>query len=96
VFTPTAFGRHWRLLMESFEQQARPLDALTVRYEDLVSGRLPLEALESHLGIAIDRTLLGSKVGSSERGGEKAAVSRLERWLLARAAAPLSQRYGYQ
>lgn len=96
VFTPTAFGHHWRVLMESFEQQAQPLGALTIRYEDLVSGKLPLEVLESHLGIAIDRSLLGSKVGSSERGGEKAAVSRLERWLLARASAPLAQRYGYK
>lgn len=95
MFTPTAFGAHWRRLMESFEAHAAALGALMVRYEDLVGGRVSLDALESHLDIQVDRSLLGAKVGSSERGGKKATVSALERWLLGRASAPMMQRYGY-
>lgn len=95
MFTPVAFGNHWRRLAESFESQAVPLGALVLRYEELVRGSFDLRALESYLGIEVDRSLLEVKVGSSERGGRKARVSSLDRWLLARATAPTARRFGY-
>jgi hypothetical protein len=95
MFTPAAFGAHWRKLMESFELHAKKLNALMVRYEDLVSGAMPLDTVETHLDITIDRSLLKTKVGSSERGGKKALLSGLEKWLLLRAAAPAASRFGY-
>lgn len=96
VFTPTAFGQHWRMLMEGYLRDAESLGALTLRYEDLVSGRTPLEDIERHLDIRVSRSVLKTKVGSSERGGEKAWVSRLETWLLRRAVSPLAQDLGYK
>jgi hypothetical protein len=36
IFTPTAFGQHWRRLMQGFVTDAKRLDALLVRYEDLI------------------------------------------------------------
>ncbi|WP_051338821.1 sulfotransferase family protein [Sulfuricella denitrificans] len=96
MFTPTAFGTHWRQLMEGYLRDARKLDALLVRYEDLIGNRPPLEEIESYLGIRIDRSVLGAKVGSSERGGEKARVSRLEKWLLKRAVSPMAKELGYE
>lgn len=95
VFTPTAFGEHWRELMEGFLRNADKLDALLIRYEDLVEGRAQLEQIEQHLGIRIDRSVLGAKVGSSERHGEKVWVSRLEKWLLKRAVSPIADELGY-
>lgn len=95
VFTPTAFGTHWRQLMEGYMRDADKLDALLVRYEDLIGNHPPLDAIESHLGITIDRAVLGTKVGSSERGGEMANVSNLEKWLLRRAVSPHAQNLGY-
>lgn len=96
MFTPAAFGAHWRQLMESFEAHGEQLAALMVRYEDLVDGRFSIETLEAHLGIVVDRSMLRHKVGSSERGGAKMAVNRLERWLLERACAQVMQRHGYR
>ncbi len=96
VFTPTAFGKHWRELMEGFLREAKRLDALVIRYEDLVAGRTPLEEIEAHLKIRIDRSVLGAKVGSSERGGEKAQVNRLEKWLLKRVVSPMAEELGYK
>lgn len=96
VFTPTAFGRHWRTLMEGYLRDAEPLGALVIRYEDLVSGRTPLEDIERHLGICVSRSVLKTKVGSSERGGEKVWVSRLEKWLLRRAVSPMAHDLGYK
>lgn len=95
MFTPTAFGQHWRRLMEGFLRDATQFDALVVCYEDLIAGRKPLGDMETHLRIHIDPSILKSKVGSSERGGEKAVVSRLEQWLLRRAVAPIAEQLGY-
>jgi hypothetical protein len=96
VFTPTVFGKHWRVLMEGFLREAKKLDALVIRYEDLVGGRLRLEEIEQYLAIRMDHSPLKSKVGSSERGGEKAWVSRLEKWLLRRAVSPVAEALDYK
>jgi hypothetical protein len=96
VFTPTAFGRHWKSLMEGFQSDATKLNALLIRYEDLVSGNAQLDEIESYLNISINRTVLKDKVGSSERDGENATVSWLEKQLLKRAVSPLAQKIGYK
>lgn len=96
VFTATAFGRHWRKLMEGFLRDAKALDALVIRYEDLVSGKTSLDELDQFLDITVDHTLLKTKVGSSERGGQKAHVNALEKWLLRRAVAPVAADLGYR
>ncbi|MGA7180853.1 MAG: sulfotransferase [Thiobacillaceae bacterium] len=95
MFTPTAFGKHWRRLADGFLRDAGLLNALVIRYEDLVGGQVRLDEIEQHLSISMDRSLLETKVGSSERLGEKAWVSRLERWLLKRAVAPVANEAGY-
>lgn len=95
VFTPTDFGAHWRLLMEGFLRDATQLGALLIKYEDLVNGQVSLDALDSYLNISVNRGVLERRVGSSERGGEKAAVSGLERWLLRRKVYPLMKTVGY-
>jgi hypothetical protein len=96
MFTPTAFGTHWRNLMQGFNRDAGKLGALLIRYEDLVAGKAHLDEIEQYLGIHIERTVLSAKVGSSERGGEKAKVNVLEKWLLRRAVSPLAENLGYE
>lgn len=95
VFTPTAFGAHWRVLADGFLREAAALQALVVRYEDLVGGSFSPDALEAYLGIRVDRAVLSQKVGSSERGGQRARVNALERWLLRRAVGATAGRLGY-
>jgi len=95
MFTPTTFGKHWRKLVEGFIRDAEGLNALMVRYEDLVTGKMPLETVEKHLNISIDHSLLKTKIGSSERGGEQAYVSKLEQWLLRRAVSPVANQLNY-
>lgn len=96
VFTPTDFGRHWHDLMAGFLHDAQKLDALLVRYEDLIGEQPPIDAIEAHLDIHIDRAVLTDKVGSSERGGAKVRVNRLEQWLLRRAVEPVASQLGYR
>jgi len=95
VFTPTAFGQHWRQLMEGFLRDSKALDALVVCYEDLVTGRTSLDELETYLNIHIDRSVMRTKVGSSEQGGKKVRVNAFERWLLKKAVGPIAQDLGY-
>ena len=96
VFTPTTFGRHWRLLMEGFLKDAVKLNALLVKYEDLIAGNVKLDEIEAYLNININRSVLKDKVGSSEQDGEKVEVSWLEKQLLKRAVSPLAQKIGYK
>lgn len=95
VFTPGAFGRHWRELVEGFLKGSTRVDGLVIRYEDLVRGKMPLQEIEQYLGTKIDPSVLNRKVGSSEREGEKPWVSGLEKWLLRRAVSPIAQELGY-
>lgn len=99
IFTPTAFGAHWRRLAEGFVDGADALGALVVRYEDLIGPTPPLAQLDAYLGLATDHRVLKKKVADSGDGNAKtreaARVNALERWLLLRAAGPLAARLGY-
>lgn len=95
MFTPTAFGTHWRRLMEGYLHGAEALGAMLVRYEDLIGPNPPLAALDAYLDIRTDPGVLNKKVGSAERGGERFRVNLLERWLLKRAVGPVAARLGY-
>jgi hypothetical protein len=55
-----------------------------------------LQRIELHLDVSLDRTILGSKVGSSARDGQPAKISDLEKVLLRRAVSPLAQELGYR
>ena len=82
--------------MEGFLRDATKLDALLIKYEDLVSGNSHLEEIEAYLNININRSVLKDKVGSSEQDREKVEVSWLEKQLLKRAVSPLAQKIGYK
>jgi hypothetical protein len=97
VFTPTAFGTHWRELTEGFLREEKALGALVVRYEELVDGSEELlSRIERYLGLRLDRAQLGKKIGSSDRGGRAAQVSRLEKVLLRAAVSPCARELGYR
>jgi hypothetical protein len=86
---------HWRRLIEGYLKDAESSDAMLLRYEDLIGPTPPLAELDAYLGIQTDHGVLTKKVGSSERGGEKAQVNALERWLLKRAVGPVAAQLGY-
>jgi hypothetical protein len=95
-FHPASFGKHWRKLTEGFVRDAAKLDALVIRYEELIerTGSI-LPRLETHLDVRLDPSVMDKKVGTSERDGRQVLVSRLERVLLRRAVPPLAHELGY-
>lgn len=97
VFTPTSFGKHWRELTAGFVRDAARLNGLVIRYEDLINGTPELiQRIEKHLNVRLDPSVLGQKVGSSQRGGEHVWVSGLEKFLLRRAVSPVARELGYK
>ena len=95
VFTPAAFGHHWRRLMQGFLRDAKRLDAMMLRYEDLIGDHPPLDELEAHLGIQVNRLVLKEEVGGSDRSSRPVKVTQLEKWLLRRAVSPVAANLGY-
>lgn len=95
VFTARDFGRQWRALTDGFLQHKDALGAVLIRYEDLAAGKISTTALQDHLALALDESVLASKVGSAARFGRAARSGRLEEWLLARATAPTAALLGY-
>lgn len=102
VFTPLAFGRHWRRLMDGYLTHADSLGALLVRYEDLVSDTAVADRLADYLGVAIDKGILRLKLRNSGKVKDNPAekrpevkISILETWLLRRAVGPTAARLGY-
>jgi len=96
VFTPTAFGKHWKCLMEGFLKDATQFNAFLVSYEDLISGHTSINDLNEFLNININPNVLNNKVGSSEVNGGKAKVTVLEKWLLKHAVSPVAEDLGYK
>lgn len=94
VFTPTAFGSHWRQLMEGFLRDSDKVGGLLVRYEDINKGDNLVRKIEDYLDIRIDRSLLNTRIGES--GDKTGSVGRLEKWLLRRAVSPIAQELGYR
>jgi len=95
VFTPTQFGRHWKQLVDGYLAGAEQVGGLLICYEELVQGGTVVDAIEQYIGTAVDRQVLKKKLGSSDRGGQRTWISRLEKLLLKRAVSPTSELLGY-
>ncbi|MBS0305630.1 MAG: sulfotransferase [Proteobacteria bacterium] len=95
MFTPRGFGAHWQRLMQGYLDDAQALGAMLVKYEELVAGKVALDAIDHYLGIATDHSVMTRKIRGTSGAGEKGHVNALERWLLRRAAGPTAERLGY-
>jgi hypothetical protein len=96
VFTPSAFGAHWRATLQGFLAEAREVGALLIRYEDLIQQPAVADEIERHLDIRVDRKVLAERVGSADERKAGQPIGTLERWLLRRATAPVAAELGYK
>jgi hypothetical protein len=96
VSGPRAFGEMWAQLADSFLRWREPTDAMLVRYEDLKDGHT-LDRLEAHLGLSVDRSLVGRSVGSSTaRSGYRTKLPAWERYALSHSTGRISDEFGYR
>jgi hypothetical protein len=90
IRTPQAFARAWCRLAASLTESAADVDALVVRYEDLVHDPGAIDRVAGHVGVALDHAALEHPTHSS-RSPVPAAEEAIVRRLTRRAAAP----FGY-
>lgn len=94
VAGPTHFGEVWRGLAESMQRHVRRARGEIVRYEDLGASSTA-ERLE-RIGLPVDRSQLGQRVGSSfGRGDDGRALSVYEEQLLRNATGVLAEDFSY-
>lgn len=96
VFTPTTFGREWRERVEGFLRYGQQLGALSIRFEDLVSGHIRLETIADYLGIRINPAILDIKIDGATPHAKQPRIGPLEKWLLKRSVSPLAENLGYK
>lgn len=64
------FAHHWQHLVTGFIEGYKDVDGLLVKYEDLVSGALSLEAIREYLDVnTLDEGILDKKLGSRSKAG---------------------------
>lgn len=95
VFTVRAFADHWARLAESFHLKANKLDALLIKYEDLISDEKTLDEIEHYLGRSINREALKKKVRSKSGSSGGYSVVTGEIWMLWRRARRVAKHYSY-
>jgi hypothetical protein len=84
-WSPIAYARHWKLLLSGYLDGWQEVDGFLIRYEDLIAGKVDLQALAAHVGIReIDASVLEKKIASPDTGRKrkKKWVTPVERALL--------------
>lgn len=98
-YSPIAYARHWKLLLSGFLDGHREVDAMLIRYEDLIAGKVDLPKLAAHIGIQrIDAAVLEERIASPNDGkwrGKKRHLTLLEKAALKSIAGGLLKRLGY-
>lgn len=96
IRTPYAYGRLWRRLAESFVAYEQILDAMLIRYEDLVPDSAAIDKLDELIGAPVDRSALCQGIECQEsQVASHRSLSPLEVTMLDRATHPLASRFGY-
>ena len=97
-YSPIAYARHWKLLVSGFLDGHQEVDAMLIRYEDLIAGKVDLAKLASHIGIArIDDSVLEKRIASPDDGRwrtRKRRITALEKAILTGVAGGLLKRLG--
>ena len=88
------FAHHWQHLVNGFIDGYKDVDGMLIKYEDLVSGRLPLETIRDYINVSsIDMNILNKKVGA--RSASRTPLILPERILLNSVAGKTRRRLGY-
>jgi hypothetical protein len=93
VDSAAGFGRHWNRLAVSWDELPAGFPVVHLKYEDLLQGKVDFRGLESWLGVEIkEDAALSVPVGHTAL---RRRLSLLERFIIAREAAPGMRALGY-
>lgn len=95
VFTAAKFGWVWRTLTEAFVNGYAETGGMLVKYEDLVSGGVPLQRLSDYLGTQARPEVLMKRV-TGRKSPVLEPIPRMELMQLRRQVEPLAGSLGYR
>ena len=91
-----AFAKHWRLLLDGFLSNYAEVDGLLVRFEDLVSGKLKLDEIATHINVkGFDNSVLNRKINSPGKTVKKPEITLMDRIIINKVCGPLMRQVGY-
>ena len=97
--SPFAFSRHWRLLVDGFTFHGQMVDAMFIKFEDMVAKKIDLAKLASHIQVqGLDGRVLQKKVRGPAQTIErlrKPKLSFLDRVIIRNTCGPLMKKIGY-
>jgi hypothetical protein len=95
VRTADGYARMWRQLAGSFwaRQEAGGLNALLLRYEDLMPGNPAIARIEEFLGSPVDGSVLERRIRGSD--AQRAPLTSVERLVLRRRTRAVARRFAY-
>ena len=97
-WSPVAYARHWKLLLSGYLEGCEDLGGFMVKYEDLIGGKVDLQALADYIGVShIDSAVLDKRIASPDKKRKKRIrwITPMEKGLLRLVAGRLMKRVGY-
>lgn len=96
VFNVNRFCDHWERLAASYLQHHNALDALIVRYEDILRKDGEIERISGYLDIPIDPSVLQKKIRSGDENAGGYGVVSGENRVLRRRLRAVAGKFDYQ
>ena len=95
-YSATAFARHWHLLLQGYLSGYSEVDGFLVKFEDLISGRLNLTDLATHIKVKeFDKTVLNRKINAPGKTIKKPEITFLEKIIINMLCGRLMRQVGY-
>ncbi len=96
-WSPVAFARHWRLLVEGFLNGYKDVDGLLVKFEDLIAGNFDLCKIADHIGAkSLDPSVLSKKIAGIPRDRKKGKLNIFDRIILSVIGGRVLKKLGYR
>jgi hypothetical protein len=99
TWSPIAYAKHWKLLLSGYLDGYEELGGYMVKYEDLIAGKIDLQALAGYVGVShIDTTVLDKRIASPDKVKKrpKKWINPIARVLMNLTASRLLKELGYK
>ena len=92
VPTPEDFGRHWKQMIEGFQNGVEDVGGMLIKYEDFLSGTPSISGLSEYLELDLLASVMEQRIGTQST---KVPLSTQQIKRLRKSTDPLAQQLGY-
>jgi len=98
-WSPVAFARHWRFLLQGFLTGYTAVSGIVIKFENLISNKVDLDAIAAYVGVKkLDSSILQKKIDSYEQRtkAQQKKLTFLDRSILTIIGGELLTQLGYK